>query len=373
MLYVDIPTEGDLAALAAHREDGCVSIYLRTSPVSQDTAADRIELGNLVKEATRQLEQAGADKRRIAALAEQLDDLIDDDEFWRFQAHSLAVLATPDHVQTFRVANALEPLVAVADRFHLKPLLRATSFPQAAYVLALAENSVRLVEVSADLPATTARVDDMPKDAASAAGKASLGDRSPSGRIQGSEGRKVRLRQYARKVDQALRGLLSGSGVPLVLAAAEPLASIYRSVSSYADLARETLDGNPETQSDAELAQRARAVLDGLHRERIATWAERFAAREGQGRTTTDVAHAARAATFGTIDSLLVDIDEVIPGTVDETSGAVTFADAASAASYGVADEIARRVILSRGQVLAVRRDDIPERKPLAAILRYAV
>jgi hypothetical protein len=373
MLYVDIPTEGDLAALAAHREDGCVSIYLPTTPVTPDTAADRIELGNLAKEATRQLEDARVDKRRIAALKEQLDDLIDDHEFWRFQARSLAVLATGDHVQTFRVANVLEPLVAVADRFHLKPLLRATSVPQAAYVLALAENSVRLVEVSADLPAIAVRVDGMPKDAASAAGKASLGDRSPSGRIQGSEGKKVRLRQYARKVDQVLRGLLSGSGVPLVLVAAEPLASIYSSVNSYADLTRETLDGNPETQSDAELGQRARAVLDGLHRERIKAWAERFAAREQQGRATTDLAHAARAATFGAVDSLLVDIDEVIPGTVDETSGAVAFADTASAASYGVADEIARRVILARGQVLAVRREDIPERKPLAAILRHAI
>ena len=52
----------------------------------------------------------------------------------------------------------------------------------------------------------------MPKETAvSAAGKASIKDRSPSGRIQGSEGMKVRLAQYARKVDQALRDLL-GAG-----------------------------------------------------------------------------------------------------------------------------------------------------------------
>jgi hypothetical protein len=128
MLYVDIPSLADLKSLAAHRDDICVSIYLPTTPVSQETAGDRIELKNLAKQALRQLETANADKRRVAALIEHLDDLVDDDEFWRFQARSLAVLATPDNAQTFRVPNALVTIVEVSDRFHLKPLLRTVAF-----------------------------------------------------------------------------------------------------------------------------------------------------------------------------------------------------------------------------------------------------
>jgi hypothetical protein len=81
MLYVDIPSLTDLKSLAAHRDDICVSIYLPTTPVSQETVGDRIKLKNLAKEALHQLEAAKADKRRIAALMEQLDDLVDDDEF----------------------------------------------------------------------------------------------------------------------------------------------------------------------------------------------------------------------------------------------------------------------------------------------------
>jgi hypothetical protein len=38
-----------------------------------------------------------------------------------------------------------------------------------------------------------------------------------------------------------------------------------------------------------------------------------------------------------------------------------------------VVDEIARRVLLSGGRVLALRRDDIPEHGTVAAILRYPV
>src|ERR1700736_5940642 len=149
MLYVDIPSLADLKSLAAHRDDICVSIYLPTTPVSQYAAGDRIELKNLATEALRQLETVNADKRRVAALMEHLDDLVDDDECWRFQARSLAVLATPDNAQTFRVPNALVPIVEVSDRFHLKPLLRAIAFPNTCFVLALAEGAVRIIQLSA--------------------------------------------------------------------------------------------------------------------------------------------------------------------------------------------------------------------------------
>jgi hypothetical protein len=373
MLYVDIPSLADLKSLAAHRDDICVSIYLPTTPVSREAAGDRIELKNLVKQALRQLETANADKQRVAALMDLFDDLVDDNEFWRFQARSLAVLATPDNARTFRVPNALVPIVEVSDRFHLKPLLRAIAFPNTCYVLALAENAVRVIQVSADLAPAVVSVTGMPKEAASAVGRSTVNDRSPSGRLQGSEGQKVLLRQFARKVDQALRGLVTGSDVPLVLAASEPLASIYRSVNTYAHLSKARIDGSPVHLTDAQLADRARTLLDGLNRDEITQWKTMFVARENEGRATTDIAQAARAATYGAVETMLVDIDEVIPGAVDEKDGAVTFSKSANASDYGVVDEIASRVIRSGGQILGVRKADIPGGKSLAAILRYAM
>jgi hypothetical protein len=370
MLYVDIPTAADISALAAARGEACVSIYLRTTPLTAPAQADRIQLKNQARHALDQLEKAGADKQQRAAIADQLDDLVDDDEFWRFQAHSLAIFATPENVRTFRVPNALEPLAIVADRFHLKPLLRSVSFPQSCYVLALAQKSVRVVEVSPDLPSTAIHVEGMPEDAGRAVrGVGEIGY-WPSGRIQGAEGQKVLLRQFARNVDKALRSLLTGSSIPVVLAAAEPLASIYRSVNSYTHLAEATIDGSPEAMTEAQLGERARTILDGTYREEIAAWGSLFEARASQGRATTDIAQAARAATMGAVDSMLVDIDEVIPGRIDD-DGAIVFAEQASASNYDLVDEIATRVIATGGRVLGVRKADIPRAAALAAILRY--
>ena len=373
MLPVDIPTRPELATLVAARGPAHVSLYLPTTPETQDIETARIGLGNLLREAEAQLEAAGTPKRSIWPISEQLQDLIDDEEFWRFQANSLALFVTPEGLRSYRLPNHLTKMVQVADRFHLKPLIRAVSVPLHAFVLALEEGGVRLVEVFADMPAEEIRVPGLPKDAASAVGTANVNSRSASGRIQGGEGQKVRLRQYARKVDAALRPVLAGRHEPLILAAAEPMLSIWRSVNSYPELAAEPIATSPARMSPAELAEAARAILDAQHAARMQEFAALYDRRGGEGRATADIAQAARAATFGAVDRLAVDIDEVVPGTVDEESGAVSFAEAAGPESYGVVDEIAGRVLATGGQVLAVRRDEIPGGGSLAAVLRYAV
>jgi hypothetical protein len=371
ILPTDVPTRAQLDRLLAAREPWSVSIYLPTSPSSRGEA-ERIELKNLAGEASRQLEQAGAARADVAAVEEELADIVDDDEFWRRQARSLAIFLTPTTSMTFRLANRLAAMVEVSDRFHLKPLLRAVTFPHTAFVLALSQNGVRLLEIAPDLEPANVAVPDLPADVASAVGKSSIRDRAPSGRIQGSEGQKTRMRQYARQIDHALRPLLNGLDLPLILAAAEPMDSIYRSVSSYPHLLATSFAGNPDALSDVELADGARRLLDDLHRDELQAIRETYALRASQRRASADIADVARAATYGLVDTVLVDIDEAVPGRVDEETGAVSFDDAEDAVNYGVVDEIARRVWLNGGKVLAVRRDDIPGKGSVAAILRYA-
>ena len=150
LLHTEIPTRAQLDRLLAGRDPASVSIYVPTDPVSAN-AGERIELGNLADDAIGQLRAAGHPKRDVSTIEEEIADLIEDDTFWRYQARSLAVLTTPGLLTTFRLPNRLVSLVEVSDRFHVKPLLRAVTFPQVALVLAIAQGSVRLIEVSADV------------------------------------------------------------------------------------------------------------------------------------------------------------------------------------------------------------------------------
>ena len=116
---------------------------------------------------------------------EALADLAEDDGFWRRQARTLAVFATPAWLRTFRLPNRLIELAVGGERLYVKPLMRAVTFPQTAFVLALAQGGVRLLETVPDAPPALVRVPDMPGDVASAAGKASIKDRAPIRRLQG--------------------------------------------------------------------------------------------------------------------------------------------------------------------------------------------
>lgn len=373
MLYVDIPTDPEIRALFEARADACVSIYLPTTPATQNVTRSRISFGNLIRTALGQLDAVGFDKRRRAALEEHLLALDGDDDFWRLQANSLAVLATPDSLRTFRLATGVTEAVEVSDRFHLKPLMRAMAFSQHAFVLALSENDARLVEVFADQPARLVSASGLPDSAADAAGRTSVNNLTQGTTQANSEGQKKLLLSFARKVDAALRPVLAGRETPLILAATEPVGPMFRSANSYPRLLDEGISASPDNISESALAGAARSVLDVHYAAQIDAATALYQERIGSHRAINDLHAVARAATFGAVDLLLVDIDEVLPGTVDETDGTVALAAKPGAASYDVIDAITGRVILAGGKVLAVRRADMPEGAAVAAILRYPV
>jgi release factor family 11 len=389
MLHIDIPSLADFKTLAATKGDACVSLYLPTSP--EQSRANRIVFKDLAKEAISQLEEAGIDKRRLGSLKEQLGRLAgteqdnpDDnkfryrhrdpseeiDEFWGAQANGLAVLATPETMRMFRLPERPRPLAEVADRFHLTPLIRAVTSPHDAYVLALAEESIRVIHVFVNLPPARVQIAGMPKNAEEATRRPSVHVRAPRGHLQNLEGQKLLLEKYLRKVDQALHGVLAGQARPLILSAAEPLASMFRSVNSYPRLIDEGIAGNPERLTDTQIEDAALPILDRLYAREIQAVTALYDELKPR-RATTDVSYAAHAATAGAIDQLLVDLNAVIPGLVSDVDGSVTYSTSDDAETYSVVDEVVRRALCTGARVLGARREELPERAPLVAILRY--
>jgi hypothetical protein len=371
--HIEIPSQNDITQLMNVSRDACVSIYMPTTTLPTEADANRIEFKTLASTATERLNESGADKHAIAGIVEGLAELDEDEGFWLHQARSLAVFATPDSVRTFRLPNNLTELVDVSERFVVRPLLRAVTFPQSAYVLALSAKAARLLAISAEEDPVEIDVPGMPKDAPSAVGLDSLKDNDPTSRTQGAEGRKLRLRQYAHQVDRALRRAIGASDLPLILAAAAPLESIFRATTHYPRLAASSIDGNPDERSDLELAAAAREVLDEVYVKKLDDIKEKYETRAGHDRATTDLQRIARAATMGAVDLLLVDIDVQIDGVVEPETGDLRIDESDTLGNYGVVDEIAKRVLGAGGRVLAVRKEQIPHEADTAAILRFAI
>jgi hypothetical protein len=392
MLHIDIPTLEEFKALAQVNGETCVSLYLPTSPLAENIRANRIAFKDLAGEALSQLREAGADKDKIAVFEERFDHFAGDDDhdvqdedkirkrqrakpdeieaFWHTQANGLALLATAGTVRTFRLPDAPKPLAEVADRFHLTPLIRAMTSPHDAFVLALAEESVRLIHVFANYPPVRLQIPDLPKNAEGATRRPSIHVRAPRRRLQNLEGEKVLLHKYAAKVAQAIHGALAGLNTPLVLAAAEPIASIFHSVNTYPRLVDEVIEGNPDLATDAELEDAAIPILDHLYSRELKAAIALYEQLKPR-RATTDISYAAHAATAGAIDQLLVDLDAVVPGLVSDIDGSVTYSASDDANTYSVVDEIARRALFTGARVMGARSEELPDRAALAAILRY--
>src|SRR5699024_8909091 len=134
-----------------------------------------------------------------------------------------------------------------------------------------------------------------------------------TGQRHGSQSENFHLPRYLRLVDAALRPVVQGSDKPLILATTKQLENLFRSISVIPTV-DEAITGNPERLSASELAEAARPVLDAYYAELVKAFHALYDERSGQQRTTTDISDAARLATFGGIDKLLIDMDSVVDG-----------------------------------------------------------
>jgi hypothetical protein len=156
-------------------------------------------------------------------------------------------------MRVFRLPDPPRPLAEVADRFHLTPLIRAMTYPHDVFVLALAEESVRLIHAFVNFPPVRLLLHDLPRSAEQATHRPSIHVRAPRGRLLNLEGRKGAIATICKKGRAGGEQCACRESTPLVLAAAEPVASLYRSVNTYTRLADEVIAGNPDAMTDANL------------------------------------------------------------------------------------------------------------------------
>jgi len=378
-MSIDVPSADELTELTQHRHPGCLSFYVAPGwpgssdarpPIGRDPEAARLALRSAARSALAELAAADVDRADRERVGEALRSLEDDPDLWSTEARTIAVFVSPERTRTFRLMNELPQHTAVGDRFDVGPLVRAITFDHRGYVLALTQGDVRLLFLGPDASSHRVELSTLPTDAAEALARTTTGGRFDRQRAEGALGPKIEQRRYCSIVQDAVLAAIRPVQAPVVLAAAADLGTAYREVSTYQGLLEQGIDANPTSLSSEDLEARARAVLDAHHDAQITAWRERLGALSANGRGSTQLSDVARAATAGLVDTLLFDLGSDAEGSIDET-GAVTFADGAGPASYGLVDEIAARVLRTGGTVKAVRRADLPDDSPVAATFRF--
>lgn len=367
MLPIDLPRTSDLAALMGARNDASVSIYLASSPVPAEHERVRLALRNAISDAEKELRSAGVSDAVVAHTLDPIRELDGDQEFWRHQAHSLAIFSADGDLRTYRLANRVQDSVRVGDRYDLGALLRARTFPHGGYVLGLAEQDVHLWALTADARAHEIHLD-LPDDLQLMLTHAENHGQADRGRARGNLGDRPGRERFARAVQEAALPHMQDE-LPLILAAGPEFDPAYRTINTHPTLLEERIDVHPTSLDADSVDEKARAILDATYAQQLDAWREHFGTARSNGRATSKLAEVAIAATMGQVDDLHFDMDDHTEGSIDDL-GAVTTADSPGPGTYALVDEIAARVLSTGGTVHAVRNADLIDGSPVAALLR---
>ncbi len=368
-MRLTLPTDHDLIELTKHRDAASVSIYLPSTPITRDVDAVQLALKTAAFDVEAQLRELDVHKKEVDEVSKSLEALQSDREFWGFQGHSLAIFVAPGVVHAFRLANSLQSLVAVGDRFDIGQLLRSVTFTNGGYVLSVSDGRTRLLELSANERPIELELE-LPDELEGVLDDTKYQGRFDRHRADGTTGDRVERERFCSLVQDAVLLHVAESTLPMILNASADLDPAYRAVNTYRGLLKDGIDANPEALSVEDLNTRARTILDEFYEAKMVDWRELFGTHRSNGVATSQLNEVARAATASAVAELWFDMDFGLEGSIDDT-GVVHEVSEPDAESYRIVDEIAARVLRSGGIVKAVRADDLPDKTPVAATLRF--
>ena len=370
--------------MAAHTAEHCVSIVMPTHRAGPKTAQDPLRLKNLVAEAAKELAATRLRAPEVDRLLAPASSLVNDPGFWLHMEASLAIYLAEGHFRWFRLAEHLEELAVVADRWHLKPLLRAAATGQIFYVIALSQNRIRLLggtrrglsELALrDIPGSLAAAlwfDDREGQLQSHGA-----DRVGPGRVvatfhghgMGKDTRDADLDRFVRAVDDGVNQILGTHGAPLVLAGVTEQVTRYRNLTRYRDVLEDAIIGNYDGLSSAELHEHAWPLVEAWfdrHRQAAAT-----TYLAGDTATTCTLAETVLAAADGRVEELFVPAGVQRWGTAAVDQRLVTEHEGRRHGDHDLLDRAAIDTMLRGGRVHVVTPSEVPGPGPVAALLRY--
>ncbi|MEL6441016.1 MAG: hypothetical protein AAFQ80_17385 [Cyanobacteria bacterium J06621_8] len=375
----------ELEKLFNIRERLCVSLYLPTEKAGSETRQNSIGFKNLLHEAESKLIDSGLTASEAAEFLQEANALIDNYDFWQHQAEGLAYFQTQNTAHYYCLPENFTSSVEISDRFYLKPLLPLFTKNNEFYLLALAQNEIRLfrgnkyglqpLELPEDVPASfdeAMRYEDPEKQLQS---HSTQGDRNPvfHGQGAGNSDSKNDILRYFQQIDRGLSSFLKSKQIPLILAGVDYLFPLYQEANSYATLLPKGIVGNPEHLSSEELYQKAQPIIQSQFHQ-----AEQEAKQEYQELLATkqasaDIKQIIPAAYNGQVDTLFITANLRCWGKFKPETNSIQVEQNSTEDNLDLLDFAAIHTFLQGGVVYLMPQEQMPDAESVAAIYRYPV
>jgi hypothetical protein len=357
----------DLRQLQAVNEYPSVSILTPTHRTSPDNKQDPIRVKNLVSEAKNRL-LGEFSAREMEPVFTRLDGLVDGIDYEHL-LDGLALYVNTDLAQAFTLPFTVTERVVVDPTFATRDLVFTLNRTPRYDALALSESDTRLFE-GFGASIEEIRGGGWPLRHGGPGGASNL----PGGPgVNPSAVRDQAHRDFFRSVDEKFDAFQGEEKLPLVVAGVDRYLAFFREVSRRPDDIAGTVEGNYDSASEHEMAQRVWPVMQHYLAQRRAWALERLNAAVGAQRTSSTIGEVWRMAKEGRGDTLLVEQDFHYPATVDETGLILSPAEDATVPGVidDAVDEVIEDVMAKGGSVVFVDNGALEQHQRIALILRY--
>jgi hypothetical protein len=383
---MDFFDRDDLRKLIQRPDGWCISIYMPAQRTFPETKQNPIRFKNLLREADARLTQVGLRSPGREALLKPARTLVKQGHFWRHQSLGLAAFISSQGIQHYRLPLEFDELLVVTDRFHIKPLLPLLSNERRFYILALSQNEVSLFQctpqdieevplegIPNNLPSALEDNDSKKQLQLHTQSPRGSGNRAVlfSGFGSGSDDAKLNILKYFNHVEQGVHSILNQEQVPLVLAGVDYLFPIYKETNRYPHLLEQGIPGNPEGLKSEDLLKQAWNIVEPIFLDAQEGAKIQYVQASESKQTADTLEEIVPGAYNGRINTLFVAVGIQQWGTFDPENHRVHPHLDANPGDEDLLDFAAVHTFLNGGTVYALRPEEMPNEKTIAAICRY--
>ena len=317
-------TSRDLQELLSPREAPCVSIYLPFGPPSTDSRRNGLEVKNVLRRIEAALDFRAEWKPAAAPVLESLAWL---EHAGLVSSHgdTVAVFSSPGFQRSWHLPETMPAALNVSDSFQTQPLVKHLQNRLLYYVLALTQENVTLYQ-GTEHQLRVVQVPRMPRgmhELEVAAPDHSISKRMTTS-IAGAGGgalffgpgigsdanhAKHEVEAFFRMVDKAVMPITHEANAPLIVATVAPDYGMFREVSRNPALLGDRIEGNPAAMTLDELRRRALDIMVPMRDAALARIADQYEVAAAHHRGSDRIDGIAKAAAFGRVETLLVDMD----------------------------------------------------------------
>lgn len=355
----------DLEMLLENRNNISMSIYMPTNTLDSKQSSTRLK--NIIYQAEKKIIESGIYTSKLKEnLLRPLNAIASQDEFWKNLSQGVAIFASQDIIEYYKLPIKFDELVHIDHRFNIRPLFQLFRGDSKFYILALGKKNIRFL-LSEGSQLKEIYLSDMPQNFYDIYQQFD----SEKEFVELSEDN---LLQNFYQINDSIADILHKQNIPLILACDNNFCAIYKKANSYAHIVDEIINADPDIFTGFELQQMAQQILDPIHKQSQKNELKKFISADyktDDKKTSHDIEEIVPAAYYGQIDTLFIAEGAQQWGRFEPQSNTIFLSNENKNDYIDLIDYISVKTYINGGKVYVLKKEEMPNSYNITALLRY--